>query len=80
MFLSTFGPSCTEFVCPGCWHFDNDATSKIDEVLTEHGGLLNVPTRCPPEVFREMAVDGTAGCMVDGPCDFSSAPVESPRD
>ena len=22
--------------------FDNDATSKIDDVLTEHGGLLHV--------------------------------------
>ena len=22
------------------WHFDNDATSKITDVLTEHGGLL----------------------------------------
>ena len=37
-----FGPSCTEFVYPECWHFDNDATSKIDDVLTEHGELLNV--------------------------------------
>ena len=24
------------------WHFDIDATSKIDDVLTENGGLLNV--------------------------------------
>ena len=23
-------------------HFDNDATSKIDDVLTENGGLLHV--------------------------------------
>ena len=23
-------------------YFDNDATSKIDDVLTEHGGLLHV--------------------------------------
>ena len=38
----TFGPSCTEFVYPERWHFDNDATSKIDDVLTEHGGLLHV--------------------------------------
>ena len=37
-----FGPSCTEFVFPECWHFDNYATSKIDDVLTEHGGLLHV--------------------------------------
>ena len=38
----TFGPSCTEFVYPGCWHFDNDATSKFDDVLLEHGGLPHV--------------------------------------
>ena len=25
-----------------CWHFDNDATNKIDDDLTEHGGLLHV--------------------------------------
>ena len=50
MFLSkwesgrpAFDPSCTEFVYPGCLHFDNGATSKIDDVLTEHGGLLHVP-------------------------------------
>ena len=49
MFLSTFlhgkpafGPSCTEFVYPGSWHFENGATRKIDDVLTEHGGLLHV--------------------------------------
>ena len=43
MFFSTwrpaFGLSCTEFVYPECWHFNNDATNKIDVVLTEHGGL-----------------------------------------
>ena len=27
---------------PAYWHFDNGATSKIDDVLTEHGGLLHV--------------------------------------
>ena len=32
MFLS-------EFVYPGWWDFDNGVTSKIDDVLTEHGGL-----------------------------------------
>ena len=41
-YRSAFGSSCTEFVYPECWHFDNDATSKIDDVLTEHGGLLHV--------------------------------------
>ena len=29
-------------VLPGCWHFDYGATSKIDDVLTKHGGLLRV--------------------------------------
>ena len=28
-----FGLSCTEFVCPGCWHFDDGAKCKIDDVL-----------------------------------------------
>ena len=32
----------TEFVYPECWQFDNDATSKIDAVLTVHGGLLHI--------------------------------------
>ena len=35
-------PFCTEFVYPECGNFDNDATSKIDDVLTEHVGLLHV--------------------------------------
>ena len=30
----TFGPSCTEFVYPGCWDFDNGATSKFDANMT----------------------------------------------
>ena len=34
-----FGPSCNEFVYPGCWHFDSGAKSKIDDVHIEHGGL-----------------------------------------
>ena len=37
-----FGPSCTEFVYPECWHFDIAAKSKIDDILTELGGLLHV--------------------------------------
>ena len=36
------GPFCTEFVYPGCLHCDNGATSRIDDALYEHGGLLNV--------------------------------------
>ena len=31
---SAFGPSCMEFVHPGCWHFDNGATRKIDGVFS----------------------------------------------
>ena len=38
-----FGPSLAEFVYPRGWHFDNGGTSKIDDVLTENGGLLDVP-------------------------------------
>ena len=37
-----FGPSCTKIVYPGCWHFDNGATSSIDVVLIEHCGLPHV--------------------------------------
>ena len=37
-----FGPSCTEFVYTECRHFDNGASSKIDEVLAEDGGLLHI--------------------------------------
>ena len=40
--LGTFGSSCTAFVYPGCWHFDNGATNKFDDVLLEHGGLPHV--------------------------------------
>ena len=40
--LPTFGPSCTELVYPGCWHFNNGATSKFDDVLLDHGGLPHV--------------------------------------
>ena len=36
------GPSCNDFVYPGCWHIDNGAASKIDHVLIEHGGRLHV--------------------------------------
>ena len=38
----TAGPSCTEFLYPGWWHFDNGAISKFDDVLLEHGGLPHV--------------------------------------
>ena len=32
----------TEFVYPGCWHFDNGAINKFDDVLLDHGGLPHV--------------------------------------
>ena len=32
-----FSPSFTEFVFPGCWQFDNVATSTFGDVLLEHG-------------------------------------------
>ena len=32
----------SEFVYPGYWHIDNGATSKINNVVTEHGGILHV--------------------------------------
>ena len=38
---NVLGPSCNDFVYPGCWHFDNSATSKIDDVITEHDELLH---------------------------------------
>ena len=37
-----FGSSYNEFVFPGCWHFDNGATSKIDDIHIELGGLPHV--------------------------------------
>ena len=49
-----FGPSCTEFVYLECWHFDNDAKSKVkvDDDLTEHVGLLHVlPLAVHPRFF-----------------------------
>ena len=32
------GPSCTEFVYPACWHFDNVAKSFLDYVLLQYRG------------------------------------------
>ena len=49
-----FGPSCTKFVYPdlSTLDFDNDATSKIDDALTEDGGLLYVlPLAVPLRFF-----------------------------
>ena len=33
---------CPQDFCVSPWHFDNGASSKIDEILAEDGGLLNV--------------------------------------
>ena len=33
---------CTQDFCASPWHFDNGASSRIDDVLAEDGGLLNV--------------------------------------
>ena len=38
--------ACIEFVYPGCWHLDNDATSRIDDALTEHGSPGSKGFRC----------------------------------
>ena len=32
----------TKYFCISPWHFDNGASSKVDDVLTEGGGLLHV--------------------------------------
>ena len=37
-----FHPALNKYVYPGCSHFDNGATSKIDDVLFEHGRLLYI--------------------------------------
>ena len=51
----TFGPSCTELVYLGYWHFDNGATSKVDDVLLDHGGLPHVlPLAVQLEFFGQV--------------------------
>ena len=35
----TYGPSCTELIYLEYWYFDNGETSKVDDVLLDHGGL-----------------------------------------
>ena len=37
-----FHPALNKYVYPGCSHFDNGATSKIDDVFFEHGRLLYI--------------------------------------
>ena len=55
----TFSPSCTEFIYPGCWHFDNGATSKFDDVLLDHGGLPYVISLAVNLDFFGGQVEGT---------------------
>ena len=40
--MVTFGPFCTKFVYPGCWHFYNGATIKIDDFPIEQDELHHV--------------------------------------
>ena len=47
--------SCTELVYPGCWHLDNGAESRIDDVLLEHGVLPHV---LPLTVHLELFLSG----------------------
>ena len=54
-----FGPSCTEFVYLGCWHFDNGATIKIDDVQIQHGGLAHVLHLCTWDFILGGQVEGT---------------------
>ena len=49
----------TKFYYPERWHFDNDATSKIDDVLTEHGGLIHVLPLAVHLIFFYGQVGGT---------------------
>ena len=51
--------ACTEFVYYGCCHFDNGATSKIDDNLTEHGELLHVLPLAVQLNFFDKQVVGT---------------------
>ena len=47
------------FLYPGCWHFDNGATSKFDDVLLEHGGLPHVLPLAVHLNFLVGQVEGT---------------------
>ena len=40
--LKLVHPALNLSTLPGCWHFDNSAISKFDDVLLEHGGLPHV--------------------------------------
>ena len=54
-----FRLSCTEFFYPGCWHFDNGATSKFEDVLLDHGGLAHVRLLAVHLDFFGGQVEGT---------------------
>ena len=46
-------------VSPRCWHFDNGATWKIDDVLIEHGGLPHILPLAVPGIFFPGEAEGT---------------------
>ena len=46
-----------KYFCISPWHFDNGALSKIDDVLTEDGGLLHVL----PLAVHQIFFDGQIG-------------------
>ena len=57
-----FYPSYTEFVYPGCWHFEKGATCNIDDVPIEHGVLhyvLPFAVQFPPDFFFGGQVEGS---------------------
>ena len=47
--------------CVGLWHFENGASSKIDDVLAEDGGLLHV---LPLTVHMKFFFDGQVGLTI----------------
>ena len=52
---------CVCWVGWGGWHFDNGASSKIDDVLVEDGGLLHV---LPLAVHLNFIFDGQVGLTI----------------
>ena len=56
--LASLKRTCTEFVFPECWHFDNGASNKNNYVLAEDGGLLYV---LPLTVHLNFFFDGQVG-------------------
>ena len=57
MSLSTWETYSWSILHP-CWHFDNSAISKFDDVLLEHGGLLHVLPLAVHLIFFDRQVGG----------------------